>query len=397
VTSAPRVVWCTAHAYHSVARLGVHHLTAGLAARGWNVLFLSNPISPLHLLGWRNPDTHLRLREAARGVRCEQGGLRAMLPMTMLPLVGRIGARSRWILDNWPAFSLPNLARSLRRAGFDRPDLLVIDGPIGAPLMDILKPKRSVLRLFDRLSGFASTTSAMLRAMADLAHRVDLVTYSAEDLAADADALKPRRKLHLANGVDVGHFIARRPPPEIYASIPEPRAIYVGAMAAWFDFDLVALTARQRPNVSFVMIGPPELARHRLPVLPNLHVIGTRPWEELPAYLQHAAVGLIPFDTRNHYDLVRGVNPLKLYEYAACGLPVVSVAWPELRKLNAPIELAEEPEAFVQAIDHMIATPPTAELKAFAARHDWGAALEKLLAGLGLDGSEAVRAAARAG
>jgi hypothetical protein len=64
-----------------------------------------------------------------------------------------------------------------------------------------------------------------------------------------------------------------------------------------------------------------------------------------------------------------------------------------LRKLNAPIELAEEPEAFVQAIDRMIAAPPTAELKAFAARHDWGAALEKLLASLGLDGSEAVRIA----
>jgi Glycosyl transferases group 1 len=108
--------------------------------------------------------------------------------------------------------------------------------------------------------------------------------------------------------------------------------------------------------------------------------------------LQHGAVGLIPFDVRNHRDLVRGVNPLKLYEYAAAGLPVVSVAWPELRNLNAPIELADEPEDFIQAIDRMLASPPPADaLKAFAAQHDWGAALDRLLASLGIGDRDEVR------
>ena len=59
---------------------------------------------------------------------------------------------------------------------------MVIDGPIGAPLIDMLSPRRSVLRLLDRLRGFASTTPAMLGAMERAARRVDLVTYSAQDL-----------------------------------------------------------------------------------------------------------------------------------------------------------------------------------------------------------------------
>jgi glycosyltransferase involved in cell wall biosynthesis len=383
VNSAPKAIWCTAHAYRSVVRLGVHHLTTRLAARGWDVLFLSNPISPLHLLKWRNQDTFGRLSQAARGIAREGEGLRTLLPVTMLPLTGRIGGRSRWVLDHWPAFTVPNLGATLRRAGFDRPDLMVIDGPIAAQLIDIVKPRRSVLRLFDRLSGFASTSPAMLTQMADLARRVDLVTYSAEDLAADVDALAPRRKLHLSNGVDVGHFAARRAKPAAYAAISEPRAVYVGTMSEWFDFELVGLAARQRPDISFVMIGPPELARRRLPDLPNLHVLGSLPWDELPAYLQHASVGLIPFDVKNHRGLINGVNPLKLYEYAAAGLPVVSVAWPELRKLNAPIELTEESGDFIVAIDRMLASPPSADaLRAFAARHDWGFALDRLLLNL---------------
>jgi glycosyltransferase involved in cell wall biosynthesis len=380
-----KAVWCTPHAYRSTARLGAHHLTARLAARGWDVLFLSNPVSPFHALNWRSHDTRLRLSQALRGLKCERDGLRALLPMTLLPLAGRFGAHSRWVLDRWPAFTLPNLARRLQRAGFDEPDLMVIDGPIGAPLIEILKPRRSVLRLLDRLAGFASTTPAMLSAMERAAGRVDLVTYSAEDLADDAAALKPRRSLHLANGADVAHFAEPRARPDCYATIPEPRAVYVGTMAEWFDFELVALAAQRRPRISFVLIGPPELARRRLPQLPNLHVIGSRPWDALPGYLQHAAMGLIPFDVRNHRDLVRGVNPLKLYEYAACGLPVVSVDWPELRRLSAPIALADGPEDFIEALDRMLTSPPPPNvLKAFAAQHDWGAALDRLLASLGL-------------
>ena len=385
MTAAGRAIWCTPHAYHSAARLGAHHLTMRLAARGWDVLFLSNPVSPLHALKWRHHDTRLRLSQALHGVAREGKGLRTMLPVTMLPLTGNLGARSRWILDHWPAFTVPNLARALRHAGFDRPDLMVIDGPIGAPLIEIIKPRRSVLRLLDRLSGFASTTPAMLAAMEDAARRVDLVTYSATELAADVDVLRPRHRLHLANGAEVAHFAAARAKPADYASIPEPRVVYVGAMAEWFDFELVAFAARQRPQVSFVMIGPAELARKRLPTLPNLHIVGARPWADLPAYLQHAAIGLIPFDIRNHRELVFGVNPLKLYEYTAAGLPVVSVMWPELQKLNAPIELADEPADFVKAIDRTLASPPTAAtLKAFAAQHDWGAALDRLLASLGM-------------
>jgi glycosyltransferase involved in cell wall biosynthesis len=272
---------------------------------------------------------------------------------------------------------------------------MVVDTPIAAPLLDLLGPKRSVLRLTDRFGGFASTTPAVLRAMESVARQVDLVVYTAEDLATDAQALRPRRALHLANGVDAGHFGAACPRPVAYAAIPEPRAVYVGLMAEWFDFDLVARAARQRPDVSFVLIGPAEHARRRLPQLANLHLIGPVPWRDLPGYLQHGSVGFIPFDMKNHRDLVRGVNPLKLYEYAAAGLPVVSVAWPEIRKLDAPIELVDEPEEFLSAIDRMLGAPTPADtLRAFAARHDWSSVLDRLLAALGLGDASAAAAPA---
>ena len=180
-------------------------------------------------------------------------------------------------------------------------------------------------------------------------------------------------------------------PPNTTPAIPEPRALSMSAPWPNGSTTISSQKPRERrPSQSF---SPHRRARSRPPTLAsssrNLHVLGARPWSEaLPGYLQHADVGIVPFDVRNHADLVRGVNPIKLYEYAAAGLPVVSVYWPELAKLNGPITLAEEHRRFHRRArsDAFFAAPPSPEvLREFAVQHDWGAVLDRLLATLGLE------------
>jgi hypothetical protein len=375
-----RAVWCSPHAFGAATQVSAHHLARRLAGRGWEVLFLSGPVSPLHMLGMLDGEMRRRLACAARGVIQETPKLRSLVPLTTLPFAGRLGASSAWMLAHWPHFTLPPLRRTIERHGFDTPDLHVIDGPVALPLLDVLRPKRSVLRILDRLGGFASATPALLDATRAAADLVNLVTFSASDLAGDMAALKPAWTIHIPNGVDFKAFSEPQPPPAAYAQIAKPRAVYAGALAEWFDFDLIAAAARQRPDISFVLIGPPLHARRRLPSLPNLHLLGVVPWQQVPAYLQHAQIGLIPFDVERHAALVHGINPLKLYEYCAAGLPVVSVAWRELQKLDAPIRLTQGHEDFIAALDAMLASPtPAATLQAFAARHDWEYLLDRLL------------------
>ncbi len=375
-----KAVWCSPHSFTAATQVSAHHLARRLARRGWDVLFLSNPVSPLHVLGILDGEMRHRLACAARGMIEEAPKLRSLVPMTVLPLAGRLGASSAWMLANWPSWTLPPLRRTLARHGYDTPDLQVLDGPLALPLLDVLRPKRSVLRILDRLGGFASTTPALLAATTAAADLVNLVTFSASDLSSDMAALKPAWTLHVPNGVDYDHFSSPRPPPPAYETIPEPRAVYAGALAEWFDFELIAQAARQRPDISFVLIGPPMQARVRLPSLPNLHLLGVVAWQELPAYLQHAQIGLIPFDVAHHASLVHGINPLKLYEYAAAGLPTVAVAWRELERLGAPIRLTHSREDFIAALDAALASPTPAEtLQSFARQHDWDRLLDRLL------------------
>jgi hypothetical protein len=107
------------------------------------------------------------------------------------------------------------------------------------------------------------------------------------------------------------------------------------------------------------------------------------PYSALPAYLQHADVALIPFDTTGHGDLIRHVHPLKLYGYLASGLPVVSSDWEEIRNIKSPAVLCGTPGEFVEAVSAAVAERGDRRGRiAFAQANDWGGRLDSFLVGL---------------
>jgi glycosyltransferase involved in cell wall biosynthesis len=160
--------------------------------------------------------------------------------------------------------------------------------------------------------------------------------------------------------------------PVEYGKIPRPIAVYTGAIDFWFDFGLVEYAARRMPEVSFVLIGPADLARTRMERLPNLYLLGRRSYQSLPPYVRYADVGIIPLNVTDYPALVNHVHPLKLYEYMACGLPVVAVAWDELRNINSPASLSHNPEEFVQRIHQALEQPgDPIQNRSFAGKADW--------------------------
>ena len=372
-----------ANYWTSPFQVGSHHIAKGFADRGWKVGFLSDPISPLHILNGVNQELRDRWNLYQSGGRVDYGDkIWAYVPGALATPHNKMLLRSFWMQRNWYRLSYPCVVEKLKQHGFDSVDILYLDNPNHLYLLDCIKYKKSVFRIADNNSGFSKSTCAARDVEREIAGRVDVVLYTARSLEEHVMSLSPRKALYFPNGVNYRHFAedSKIMPPE-YEHIKRPIALYVGAMAEWFDFDLINDAAQKLPDISFVLVGPDGLAKQRLKKLPNIHILGARKYTDLPAYMHNADVGLIPFDIENHANLVNSINPLKLYEYMACGLPVVAVKWKELTMLQSPVVLCKTPNDFVAAIVNACAQGRAYKeiYQAYAYHHDWGTQVEALI------------------
>lgn len=160
--------------------------------------------------------------------------------------------------------------------------------------------------------------------------------------------------VRVPNGVDFEWFqdrFRKGSPPIDVRDVQRPIVGYVGILATWFDYELVAEVARCLPNVSVVVVGPLDFEYRiaHLKNIPNLSWLGRKPYEEVPLYVSSFDVCMIPF---HHERISQTTNPVKIYEYFAFGKPVVSTPLHELEAFAKDnlVYMRERVEPFVGAV-----------------------------------------------
>ena len=189
-----------------------------------------------------------------------------------------------------------------------------------------------------------------------LLRAADLVFITSEELRPPRSALNDSVNL-LPAGVDFELFSSPEADvPADLAALPSPRIGHVGNLMACLDLDLLRGLVASRPQWSFVHIGPVaqtvDIAGLRK--LSNFHLLGQKPQQELPAYLKGLDAGLMLFEPS---PFTRGVDPLKLYEYLAAGIPVVSTRFAPLGPTEEVIWVAEGPAEFTECLELALARP----------------------------------------
>ena len=188
-----------------------------------------------------------------------------------------------------------------------------------------------------------------------LCRRADLVVTTSKKLQDAKKAFNPNTRL-LQHGVDHSHFANAlseqiKEPPEL-EDIPHPRIGFFGLIRDWVDLELVDSIAKVRPEWHFVMVGDATFDISNYQRRPNFHFLGRKPYDELPGYCRGFDVGLIPFKLN---ALTLSVNPIKLREYLAAGLPVVSTPLPEVAQYERWVSVSGDATAFEEAIDNALA------------------------------------------
>jgi glycosyltransferase involved in cell wall biosynthesis len=290
-----------------------------------------------------------KLRQVGQGLVRVNANLHVASPLAV-PLPGVPG------VDRLNTMLLTTSIRYFaRKAGLTRPILWTfLPNTVG--LVGRLGESRVIYHCVDEYSAFAGVSRESLRRMEhELVRRADLVLASSETLAAERRGMNPRTHF-VSHGVDVAHFSRALDPglavPADAAGLARPVVGFFGLIAEWLDLDLIVEIARRRPAWTVVMLGKANVDTGALRALPNVRLLGQKPYADLPAYCRAFDVGIIPF--RIDALTVRA-NPLKLREYLAAGLPVVSSDLPEVRKYTGLAHLATGAEGFVAAIEAALA------------------------------------------
>lgn len=360
--------------------VGSHHLSVQLAAMGHQVLHLSTPVTPAHLLKAGNADASGRMRAWLHGGIVRRHGVIDYVPMSLFPwaLVKKFVRSGR----NPFLATMPGLRRALERLGFGQADALMVDQPRFVTLERLLNPAHLIYRatdLYAEMTDDAATASAE-RA---LAQRADALVATSEPVLSHLRHLAPDKPwLLLENGVEYDHFANSSPTVATPSSEIEAwmaPVVYVGALDERFDFSAIEALARGLPEVRILLVGPhSEDVRKRMAVHANILLPGARPYAALPAILQRATVGVLPL---SDHPANKGRSPMKLYEYAAAGLPVVARHTPELSRRNQDfVHLYQSSDELVSLVDRLLKHPVDRRaVQAMALPHAWSTKAEMLL------------------
>ncbi len=225
--------------------------------------------------------------------------------------------------------------------------LYLVQFPGWSGLVYKLKEKYSGKIIFDCMdehSGFSNNNDEVLAQEDILLKKSDLVIASSYQLQKKAKS-KNKNTILVRNGTEFEHFNNVYPNGKLDHIKDKPIIGYYGAISDWFDIDLVEFCAKQKPDWYFILIGSTVGCDiSRVKELPNIHLLGEIPYEELPGYLYYFDVCTIPFKITS---LTLATNPVKFYEYLSCGKPVVSVRLPELEEYKEYCYLADDKQDFI--------------------------------------------------
>ncbi|MFY9550358.1 MAG: polysaccharide pyruvyl transferase family protein [Thermoanaerobaculia bacterium] len=252
------------------------------------------------------------------------------------------------------------------------------------------KPARVLYDWIDDLSVFPYERALLERNHERAFNEATLVASVARRLHTQALVRRPDALL-LSNGVEYERFAAEAPPSVEDRDVAELRASgrpiagYYGALAAWFDYDLLDAVAALRPDWCFLLIGPMyDKSLQGRPMLKreNVRWIGPRDYHLLPGYLALFDVATIPFQIN---DITTATSPLKLYEYFAGGKPVVTTPMPECQAYPE-VAIARDAAEFAAALDRARERGKDAafreRLRALARANTWDARIGIVLAAL---------------
>lgn len=278
------------------------------------------------------------------------------------------------------------IRKALGRWGSKEPDVLWVYSPYFNFMIDKWSRSSLIYDCVDACDGVFSNDRSSDRIRTWMLKREEVLCRKANAILAVSSGLLERcgqldvNSYLISNGVSM--LSAAGAVPEDLRTIKRPIIGYVGRLGDWFDYDLVYDLAMARPERSIVLIGPIDSKDDRavrLSQASNIHILGTREYGQVASYIGGFDVCMIPFTVQ---PLTHMANPVKLFEYASLGKPIVSTPLDGVLEFSELVYASDgSSKGFIAMVDAAL-KEADADLRerriAMAREHDWDAIADKV-------------------
>ncbi len=278
-------------------------------------------------------------------------------------------------------FLISQVEKAMRKLNFQTP-VNIIFNPAAGLLAGKLGEKYLIYYCVDEYTAFTGASKGLREIEEGLFKEADLVIVSAEKLLTDKKKFNENTFI-IRHGVDFTHFRKALDKeteiPDKIKDLPKPIIGFHGLLADWVDFELIKKTAEHFKNGSVVLIGKIAVDAERkvkiLDDVENVHFLGRKPYQDLPAYCKGFDAALNPFAIS---ELTLAANPLKVREYLAAGLPVISTDIPEVAILGN-CRIGKNHDDFIRQIEEALKNPgPQKVISDTVENESWEARVDEL-------------------
>ncbi len=239
------------------------------------------------------------------------------------------------------------ICKAMKKLNFESPIVINAFNPIiGVPLIGKLNESKLVYYCYDDI-GAANWCGKHGGTMEDrYIKKVDEVIVTSEALLRQKSKQNTNTTL-VKNGVDFELFN------RAFHQDKKERPVigYVGSLDFRLDYDLIENLVKERPEYDFHFIGrvtqsgaqSEQLKKH-----PNVRFFGAQQPNDIPKFMKKFDLGIIPFAMN---DFTKSIYPLKINEYLAAGIPVVSTDFAPLDDFFGNVVIAKNAEQFINGVD----------------------------------------------
>jgi GT2 family glycosyltransferase/glycosyltransferase involved in cell wall biosynthesis len=306
-----------------------------------------NSSHTLRRIGRKLKSTAKLVRRPVRGLP----GFHVMTPL-MIPVYGdRVGARvNAWLVR----LQVRAVARVV---GVGPMPHIGVTIPTAWPVVEPMRRSSLLFNRADLHSAYPGTDTAWIESLEEaLLRHSDRVHYVSHELMSRDAEVVGDRAVFLDHGADIAHFSPDGEVDPVVAAIPAPRMGFFGGIDDYtIDVDLLHRTAEANPDTSLVVVGDATCPMGDLTALPNVHWLGFQPYARIPSLARGFDVALMPWLDN---EWVRHQNPIKLKEYLALGLPVVTTDYPELDPYRDRVLVAHDRSDFSSLVQQALSSPP---------------------------------------